>query len=94
MLADVLCSGFNVFQGTWLESAGPSQVELVVIDWFREWLGYPEGAGGLFTSGGSAANLDALHTALETAGRPERAVIYVNDQGHSSPDQSNVTEER
>ena len=84
VLADVLCSGFNVFQGTWLESAGPSQVELVVLDWFREWLGYPEGAGGLFTSGGSAANLDALHTALETAGRPEQPVIYVNDQGHSS----------
>ena len=60
VLASFLISGYNVFQGTWLESAGPSQIELTVTDWIRRWLGYPEGAGGLFTSGGSAANLMAL----------------------------------
>jgi len=26
---------------SWLESAGLSQLELVVLDWFKEWLGYP-----------------------------------------------------
>ena len=80
----LLATGFNVFQGTWLESAGPSQVELVVLDWFRSWLGYPPGAGGLLTSGGSAANLVALVTARETAGSPPGAVVYMSDQGHSS----------
>ncbi|HSR42785.1 MAG TPA: aminotransferase class I/II-fold pyridoxal phosphate-dependent enzyme, partial [Longimicrobiales bacterium] len=79
-----LASGFNVFQGTWLESAGPSQIELVVLDWFREWLSYPEGAGGVLTSGGSAANLDALVAARHHAGDPAEPVVYLSDQGHSS----------
>lgn len=84
VLADFLAAGFNTFQGTWLESAGPSQIELVVTDWIREWVGYPQGAGGLFTSGGSAANLDALVVAREEAGNPERPSVYMSDQAHSS----------
>jgi aromatic-L-amino-acid/L-tryptophan decarboxylase len=84
VLADILVSGHNVFQGTWLESAGPSQVELTVLDWFRDWLGMPEGAGGILTSGGSVANLLALATAREAAGWPDDPVVYLSDQGHSS----------
>ncbi|NNM07321.1 MAG: aminotransferase class V-fold PLP-dependent enzyme [Gemmatimonadetes bacterium] len=84
VMGDFLATGFNVFQGTWLESAGPSQVELVVMDWFRQWLGFPEEGGGLLTSGGSAANLCALVAAREWAGNPENPVLYVSDQGHSS----------
>lgn len=84
VLGDFLTTGFNTFQGTWLESAGPSQIELVVLEWFREWLGLPDGAGGLFTSGGSAANLCAVVAAREAAGHPERPVLYLSDQSHSS----------
>ncbi len=84
VLGDMLATGFNVFQGTWLESSGPSQLELVVLNWFRDWLGLPKEGGGLLTSGGSAANLGALVTAREWAGNPVRPVIYVSDQGHSS----------
>ena len=84
ILGDYLATGFNTFQGTWLESAGPSQLELVVIDWFRSWLGLPESGGGLLTSGGSAANLVALVTAREWAGNPPDPVVYLSDQGHSS----------
>ncbi len=84
VLADILISGHNCFQGTWLESAGPSQVELTVLEWFREWIGMPAGGGGVLTSGGSAANLLAVVTAREEAGWPRRPVVYVSDQGHSS----------
>lgn len=84
VLGDILATGFNVFQGTWLESSGPSQVEVVVMDWFRDWLGFPEGGGGLLTSGGSAANLGAMVTAREWAGNPPNPTIYMSDQGHSS----------
>ena len=59
-------------------------MELVVIDWFRRWIGYPEGAGGLFTSGGSAASVDAFVAAREAAGHPERATVYMSDQSHSA----------
>lgn len=84
VVADFLCAGFNTFQGTWLGSGGPSQLELVVTDWFREWLGYPEGAGGLFTSGGSAASLDAFVAAREAAGAPDRPAVFLSDQSHSA----------
>ena len=84
VIADYLAAGFNIFQGTWLGSGGPSQLELVVIDWFRQWIGYPESAGGLFTSGGSAAILDALVAAREQAGAPERPAIFLSDQTHSA----------
>lgn len=84
VLADYMAAGHNIFQGTWLGGAGPSQIELVVLDWFREWIGYPEGAGGLFTSGGSAASLDAFVAAREHAGAPERAAVYMSDQSHTA----------
>lgn len=84
VIADFLCAGFNTFQGTWLGSSGPSALELVVTDWFRDWVGYPETAGGLFTSGGSAASLDALVAAREVAGAPERPAVFMSDQSHSA----------
>ena len=84
VLADFMAAGYNINQSTWLAASGPSQIELLVIDWFRRWLGYPENAGGLFTSGGSSASLDAFVAAREAAGRPERATVYMSDQSHSA----------
>ena len=84
VLADFMAAGYNVNACTWLVASGPIQVELVVIDWFRRWLGYPENAGGLLTSGGSAASVDAFVAARESAGHPERATVYMSDQSHSA----------
>ncbi|MBA2536102.1 MAG: aminotransferase class V-fold PLP-dependent enzyme [Actinobacteria bacterium] len=86
ILGDFLASGVNTFQGTWLQSAGASTVELVVIDWFRQWVGYPGQASGILLSGGSQANLTALACARETqpGGRTDNAVVYLSSQGHSS----------
>jgi aromatic-L-amino-acid decarboxylase len=85
-LADFMASGLNVFQGTWLESAGPSALELEVLGWFRDWIGYPEGAAGLLMSGGSAANLTALATARSSLLGEAwgDGVIYVSGETHSS----------
>jgi glutamate/tyrosine decarboxylase-like PLP-dependent enzyme len=30
-----------------------------VLEWFKQWIGYPARAGGLHVSGGSAANITA-----------------------------------
>lgn len=85
-MADALASGFNVFVGTWFGGSAAAQVELVTVDWLRQVCGMPEGAGGLFVSGGSMANLTGLavarHHRLE--GRMEGAVAYTSDQTHSS----------
>ena len=86
---DWLATGFNFFAGVWPVAAGPNELEVVVLDWFREWLGMPAGTGGLLTTGGSAANLTAViaarHAAVgDDAGRLARLVMYTSDQAHSS----------
>ena len=82
VLAEFMAAGYTINVATWLTASGPSQVELAVIDWFRRWLGYPEEAAGLFTSGGSAASVDAFVAGREAAGNPERATVYMSDQSH------------
>ena len=84
VLADFMAAGHNIFQGTWLGASGPSMLEVVVIDWFRSWIGYPETAGGLFTSGGSAASLDGFVAAREAAGAPMQPSVYMSDQSHTA----------
>jgi aromatic-L-amino-acid decarboxylase len=88
VMADALAAGFNVFSGTWLESSGPTEVELVTVDWLRQLCGLPDTTGGLFVSGGSMANLTALAIARETKlrNRIANAVVYCSDQTHSSVD--------
>ncbi|MEA2545830.1 MAG: aromatic-L-amino-acid/L-tryptophan decarboxylase, partial [Chloroflexota bacterium] len=85
-LGDLIASATNIDAGAWREASGPTQLELTVLDWFRGWLGYPEGAGGVLVSGGSAANLSALACAREilAGAMTERLVVYVSDQSHSS----------
>src|SRR5205085_940721 len=57
-----------------------------VLDWFKDWIGYPAEAAGVLLSGGSAANLTALTCAREALVGPMRddLVAYVSDQAHSS----------
>ena len=56
LVAAMLNNGMAVFE------MGPAAVpvELAVIDWMCDKLGYPESAGGVMTSGGSLGNLTAL----------------------------------
>jgi aromatic-L-amino-acid decarboxylase len=90
VLGDLLCSGTNFFAGVWLEASGPSQVELVVLDWFRQFLDMPEQTQGVLTSGGSEANLTALVVARERLSDEERsrAVLYLTEQRHWSVDRA------
>lgn len=85
-LGDLIASGLNMDVGSWGLSAGPSQLELVVLDWFKEWIGYPVDAAGVLTSGGSAANMTALACARESlvGAMSDRLVVYCADQAHSS----------
>ena len=86
VLADALAAGVNVCPGTWLESSGPSQIELITTEWLVELCGLPDTAGGVFVSGGSIANLTGLAAArqVKLGGSMDAAVIYSSDQAHSS----------
>ena len=86
VVADLLISGHNLFAGHWLASSAAAQIEITVLDWLVELCGLPKGAGGIFVSGGSMANLSAIVAAREAklGGPDERAVVYCSDQTHSS----------
>ena len=84
VIADYLAAGFNINSCTWLVSSGTSQLELVVVDWLRGWIGYPDSAAGLLTSGGSAASVEALVAARDAAGHPDRPTVYMSDQSHGA----------
>jgi glutamate/tyrosine decarboxylase-like PLP-dependent enzyme len=90
MLGDWLTAAANFFAGVWLEASGPAQVETTVLDWFRQWLGMPETARGVLTTGGSEANLLALVVAREPLSFADRAraVLYVAEQRHWSIDRA------
>jgi glutamate/tyrosine decarboxylase-like PLP-dependent enzyme len=85
-LGDLIAASLDIDVGSWMSAAGPSQLELTVLDWFREWIGYPPEAAGILVSGGSAANITALACARESlvGAGSELAVAYVADQTHSS----------
>lgn len=85
-VGDFLTSGHNVFSGHWLASSAASQIELTVLEWLQTACGYPAGAGGVFVSGGSMANLSAIVVARETrlGGHDPQSVVYYSDQTHSS----------
>jgi glutamate/tyrosine decarboxylase-like PLP-dependent enzyme len=90
VLAEWLVAGTNYFAGVWLEAAGPTMVEVLVLDWFKQFLGYPAEAFGILTGGGSEANLTALTVARQRLRYEDRAraVLYQSDQRHWSVDRA------
>jgi L-2,4-diaminobutyrate decarboxylase len=85
---DLVVSASSIFGGNWEAGAGAIAAENQAIAWLADLAGFPEGAAGVFVSGGSAANLSALVTArhafIETHGRPARPTIAVTDEVHAS----------
>ena len=80
--ADLLAAGLNNNVGGWRLSPGLTELEQRLLRWFAHGVGLPATAGGYLTSGGSAANHDALVVArdvkaawdvrrLGTAGGPQ-----------------------
>ena len=89
VLGDWLATGYNFFAGVWPIASGPNEIELTVLDWFRQWLGVPNDAGGLLTSGGSTATMMAVVAARharvgEDATLLPRLTMYTSTQAHSA----------
>lgn len=64
--ADLLTAALNNNTGGWRLSPGLTELEQRLTRWFAGNLGLPGTAGGYLTSGGSAANHDALVIARDT----------------------------
>ncbi len=85
-VADFIALATNRYAGVWAAGPGLVQLEQNVLAWFCDELGLPAGSGGLFTTGGSMANLIATVTARRERLPPDflRGVVYASDQAHHS----------
>src|SRR5262245_20312118 len=58
-LADLISNGVNRYTGVWQAAPALVQLESNALDWLRDWMQFPVSTRGLFTTGGSTANLTA-----------------------------------
>lgn len=90
VLFDLVTSAASVHGAYWLEGAGCIFAENQAMGWLVELTGMPKGAFGVFTSGGTEANLSAIVTAREdwrrkvSSKKHERGIIISAISAHSS----------
>mgnify|MGYP001036356311 CR=1 FL=1 len=92
LLFDMVVSAASLQGISWFEAAGAVIAENQALRALADIAGMPQRAGGVFVSGGSAANLSALVVARDTwrrrrqqAGLPDIPLrVVVSDQAHSS----------
>ncbi|MGW1746653.1 lysine decarboxylase DesA [Streptomyces sp. NPDC002092] len=72
VLGEAVLSAVNSSLDTWDQSAGGTLIERRLIDWTTARIGFGPAADGVFTSGGTQSNLQALLLAREEA-KPGRA---------------------
>lgn len=91
-LGDFLADISNRYSGVSFAGPGAARMEMSLIRWMCELVGYPNGAGGDLTSGGSMATLSALVTARDAhdinLDRVPKACLYITSQAHHCIDKA------
>jgi hypothetical protein len=52
LLGDLIASACNIEASYWVQAPGPNRVELTVLGWFKQWVGYPPEAAGSWSAAG------------------------------------------
>ena len=89
IMFDLVTSASSIHGAYWMEGAGGIFAENQAMEWLVSLTGMPKGAFGVFTSGGTAANLSAMVTAREywrenDAFKGEKGLIITSDGAQSS----------
>lgn len=90
VMFDLVTSATSVHGAFWMEGAGCIFAENEAMRWLVSLTGLPAGAFGVFTSGGTAANLSAMVTAREDWRRQDgsratvRGIVLASAEAHSS----------
>ena len=89
-LAGLIADTANRYTGVWQASPALVQLEANALDWLREWMQFPAMARGLFTTGGSMANLNGILCAREKhlGSAIREGVAYTSTQVHHSVQKS------
>jgi aromatic-L-amino-acid/L-tryptophan decarboxylase len=96
ILADLLAAALNQNLGAYSISPSATAMELRVIRWLNDLIGYDERAGGNLTSGGMTANFIGLKLARDKVsgdtaqleGLQGKFAMYVSEERHVSLDKS------
>jgi aromatic-L-amino-acid decarboxylase len=85
-IADFLGAATNRFTGAWFAAPAAARLEANVLEWFAQWMGYPESSRGILTSGGSLANFSGVVAARKRLLGDDisRGILYASNQTHHS----------
>jgi aromatic-L-amino-acid decarboxylase len=101
ILGEILTAPLNVNAMTWRTCPAATELETVVIEWLRQWVGLPDEFDGVIYDTASVGIMHALAVAREEAA-PEtrkfgltgrnlpRLRIYTSDQAHSSAEKAAI----
>lgn len=98
ILAEFISAALNQNTGKWHLGSAAAELELRVVRWVAEFIGFPSDTSGVLVSGGSAASLTCLKAARDSqasfdvrkqgvrSGAP--LTLYVSTEGHSCLDKA------
>src|SRR5438477_8465457 len=101
ILGEILSAPLNVNAMTWRTCPAATELETVVIDWLRKWLGLPDDFGGVVYDTASVGVMHALAVAREQIAPSTRKLgltnrdlprfrIYTSNQAHSSAEKTAI----
>jgi aromatic-L-amino-acid/L-tryptophan decarboxylase len=91
ILGEMLASAINANGMVWKSSPAGTELEIVAMNWLRQWLGLPEEFFGIVYDTASVSTFTAIAAARELAapevrdhGLSPKLVLYTSEQAHSS----------
>ena len=101
ILGEIATAPLNVNAMTWRTSPAATELETLVVDWARQWMGLPEQFGGVVYDTASVGIMHSLAVAREEAAPSTRKLgltarnlprfrIYTSDQAHSSVEKAAI----
>src|SRR5438552_10164770 len=101
ILGEILTAPLNVNAMTWRTCPAGTELEIVVVDWLRQWIGLSDEFDGVIYDTASVGIMHALAVAREEAAPATRKLgltdrdlprlrIYTSDQAHSSAEKAAI----
>src|SRR5499433_1284460 len=102
ILGEIITAPLNVNAMTWRTCPAATELETVVVDWLRQWVGLSPQFEGVIFDTASVGIMHALAVAREEAGPGTRKLgltdrnlprfrIYTSDQAHSAAEKAAIT---